>query len=137
MSCHVCGQEAISRCFSCGRLFCEKHGQETCVRCQTGITASDLRADRVSAQRLSPSGERAWWRPQEADEYVPPACHLCQGLARRTCVYCQKLYCADHAGRDGGCSECNRSAWMANLVIAIIVLAVAGLLLLRLLWPIE
>jgi hypothetical protein len=114
MSCHICGQEAVDRCYTCGQLFCEKHGQVNCSRCETGIAPGDNRADRVSAGRLrdEPEGRKAWWRAQPAEDYELPSCHICQGLARRVCRNCELHYCAEHAGPSQLCQTCGRSSLM-------------------------
>ena len=112
MACHFCGQEAIDRCYTCGNLFCAKHGQVNCIHCETGIAAGDKRADRISAVRLrrEPDGQRAWWRPQPAEDREIPSCHICQGLARRVCSNCELHYCAEHAGPAFLCRDCGRSS---------------------------
>ena len=112
MSCHICGQEAIDRCYTCGQLFCGEHGRVNCIRCETGIAPADNRADRISAGRLrdEKTGRVAWWRAQEAEDFEPPSCHICQGLARRVCRNCQQHYCAEHAGPSYLCQTCGRSS---------------------------
>jgi Family of unknown function (DUF5684) len=111
-SCHICGQEAVDRCYNCGQLFCAEHGKVNCNRCETGIAAGDNRPDRVSTTRLreGPAGRHAWWRPQQAEDQELPACHMCQGLARRVCQNCRLYYCAEHAGPSHLCQECGRSS---------------------------
>ncbi len=99
------------------------------MRCSSGIVEGDYRADRVTRRRARQPGTRAWWRPQEAEDYEPPACYHCQALARLTCRNCQQLYCPDHAGRPGLCQRCTRSAWLGLLVFAGVML-VMGLLIL-------
>jgi len=127
MSCHICQAEAVTRCFTCGGLVCAEHATgETCPRCSGGFTAADPRA--VSAQPLGKDQHHGWWRPQEADEYLPPACYQCQGLSRGLCRNCQSSYCRDHAGPSGLCQACGRSA---NLGIYLIV-SVFGLMALLL-----
>ena len=113
MSCHICGQEAVDRCFTCGKLFCAAHGEVNCNRCATGIAAGDNRADRISTTRLrdETGGVRTpWWRAQPAEEYDPPSCHVCHGLARRVCKNCELHYCAEHAGPAYLCQPCGRSS---------------------------
>ena len=36
----------------------------------------------------------AWWRPRQAEEYSPPACYQCRGIARNVCINCGDRYCA-------------------------------------------
>jgi hypothetical protein len=98
--------------------------------CNTGFAAGDPRADRISVEPLATQDRRGWWRPQEAEAYVPPSCYECKGLARALCRNCQAHYCADHAGKNGLCKACARSANMGILIFAIM----AGLILLTLLF---
>jgi len=72
--------------------------------------AGDPRGDRISATPLPILQNHGWWRPQQAEEYVPPACHQCKGLARSKCRNCELHYCQDHAGPSSLCKECGRSA---------------------------
>ena len=125
MKCHLCDQEAVERCYQCGNLFCEKHGTINCVSCDSGIAEGDPRRDRISAKPMKAAGRGlAWWRPISADEYVPPACHQCGGLTRNQCTTCGRQYCANHAGAQGRCSECQTSS-NAGMLIG---LGVIGLL---------
>src|SRR5262245_50043698 len=110
MACHICGEEAIDRCDNCGKLFCAAHGRADCIRCQTGIMPGDRRADRFSAVLLAATARPRWWRPQPAEEFEPPACYECKGLARRRCKNCGSLMCALHAAKNGLCLECEKSA---------------------------
>ena len=73
--------------------------------------------------------QHGWWRPQEAEEYKPPACYECKGLARAVCRNCRLNYCPEHAGSNGLCRECNRSANLGLYVIAAIIGLVALLFL--------
>lgn len=135
MVCHICGAEAVDRCYSCGDLFCPehgktKHGKTDCVRCSTGIRAGDRRADRISAAVLVKNARPGWWRPQEAEEYDPPACYACGGLARRRCYNCHDLFCAEHAGKRGLCLACEKSARTGTLLlvgVGLIILVLSGI----------
>jgi hypothetical protein len=129
MACHICGQEAVARCYTCGQLFCEKHGDRDCERCSTAFAPGDRRADHISASRLGNGGRPAWWRPQEAEDFEPPACYDCGGLARLICRNCNSLYCREHAGSRGLCAACDRSSWM-GLYILLGMLAFLAILVL-------
>jgi hypothetical protein len=131
MHCHLCDREAVDRCYTCGELFCDEHGRVNCNRCATAITAEDARPDRVSEARLSktPAGRPGWWRPQPAENYDPPACHECRGLARYVCVQCGSRYCRDHAGKQGMCAQCQRSLRGGNLFLLILALVLGGMVL--------
>ncbi|WP_322795091.1 LysM peptidoglycan-binding domain-containing protein [Tepidiforma sp.] len=37
--CHYCERAAVADCPSCGRLYCEEHGGEVCLRCMAPETA--------------------------------------------------------------------------------------------------
>src|SRR5437879_3712811 len=133
MQCHICSREAIDRCYTCGELFCDEHGRINCSRCTTAIAAGDARTDRVSGARLSnPTIRPGWWRPQPAEDYNPPECQECQGLARYVCVNCAGRYCREHAGRDGLCGPCQRSRRGGTLFMVIHIFLLAGLTLLAL-----
>jgi hypothetical protein len=130
-SCHICNAEAVSRCYNCGALVCAEHGKgDTCPGCSTGFAVGDPRADRISVEPMPQQEKHGWWRPQEAEEYVPPACYQCKGLARAVCRNCRANYCADHAGRNGLCRECGRSANFGIYVFA----GMIGLIVLMLLF---
>lgn len=118
MNCYLCHTEAVQRCFTCGRLICEDHGKSSCLRCETGIAAGDRRTDRVSAELFETSSKLAWWRPQEAEDYEPPACHECQALARFVCRECGLRYCAEHAAGSSLCKLCFRVARQGNWLLA-------------------
>lgn len=130
MNCHFCNREAVDRCFSCGELFCEEHGRVDCRRCETAIAPGDCRQDRVSARPLSPSARPGWWRPQPAEDFDPPACYECKGLARVVCRNCGSYYCWEHAGKNGLCAECARSSRIGTLILLIIFGLIAGMVVL-------
>ena len=127
MNCHLCAREAVARCFNCGALFCEEHGNVNCVRCETGIAAGDPRPDRFSAAPMGSRSRPGWWRPQVAEDYDPPACYECKGLARQTCRHCGNLYCPEHAGRGHLCRACHQSANAALWIVAAVFLVLGGL----------
>jgi len=118
--CYLCDAEAVSRCYTCGQLICERHGRENCHRCNTGVAAGEPLSLHVSDAPLrGGTMKHGWWRPQEAEEYEPPACYACQGLARALCRNCGSRYCRDHAGPGQLCADCGRSARMGLIVFGI------------------
>jgi hypothetical protein len=120
--CYICQAEAIARCYTCGRLICGKHGGENCIRCNTSVVAGDPPGRHVSAERLGPSdAKHGWWRPQEAEEFKPPACYACGALARRICRNCGSRYCREHAGPSDLCIVCGRSARMGLVVFLVAI----------------
>lgn len=127
MHCYLCQVEAVGRCFTCGQLFCAAHGQRDCIRCTTAIAPGDRRSDHVSAVPLGKSPKVAWWRPQLAEDFEPPACYACRGLARTVCRNCQGLYCAEHAGKGGLCAACDRSSWWGMWLLGGLLLSLAVL----------
>jgi hypothetical protein len=129
MSCHVCGQEAVGRCYNCGALFCAQHGDTNCFRCDTSFMAGDPRPDRISAAPRQTAPHAGWWRPQPAEAYTPPACYECQGIARRVCANCQQRYCPEHAGKNGVCAECHQSSYVGIAILGAIAV-VFGIVLL-------
>jgi hypothetical protein len=131
MYCHICKAEAVTRCYTCGELVCGQHGkQDTCATCNTGFAEGDPRADRICTKPLPQKQHHGWWRPQQAEEYVPPACYECQGLTRAVCRNCESPYCHEHAGPNGLCKACGRSCWLGQIILAIM----GGMMLLVCLW---
>jgi len=128
-TCHACPEEAVGRCYTCGELFCARHGDVHCYRCTAAIAEGDPRPDRVSAQRLGNGSRPAWWRPQQAEDYEPPACYECKGLARQVCGHCGSVYCAQHAGSGGLCAACSRSSYFGLVALVSIVAVIGGLML--------
>lgn len=130
-ACHICKAEAVTRCYTCGELVCEEHGKNAnCPRCSTGFTAADSRS--ISELPLPKSQAKGWWRPQEAEEFKPAACYECKGLARGVCRNCQSHFCPEHAGANGLCKGCEKSANLGIYVFA--GLAVIVLILLAWRW---
>lgn len=134
MNCHICGDEAVGRCFACGNLFCHRHGTEDCERCETAIAPGDRRGDRISQRPLPPRARFGWWRPIPAEDFEPPGCYLCQGLTRQTCRNCQQRFCPEHAGYPGMCQPCSRSARLGLYVLFAALAVIGGLISLSLLF---
>jgi nucleoid-associated protein YgaU len=38
--CHYCEDDAVTRCATCGRLFCDDHGEDVCLRCMAPESAT-------------------------------------------------------------------------------------------------
>jgi hypothetical protein len=129
MYCHICQDEAVGRCYTCGGLFCAAHGQVNCTRCETAVAAGDPRPDRFSVVPMASTYRPGWWRPQVAEAFDPPACYQCKGLARRICRHCSCHYCPEHAGRGNMCAACARSSWL-GIVILLTTLFLLGILVL-------
>jgi hypothetical protein len=121
MTCHICHAEAVTRCYSCGELVCAEHGKNAnCPMCSTGIAAGDPRTTHIADVPMpAPDREHAWWRPQEAEEYQPPACYECKALSRAMCRNCHSIYCREHAGANGLCKACGRSANLGLYIVLI------------------
>jgi hypothetical protein len=133
--CYICDAEAVSRCYTCGQLICAQHGDDDCHRCNTGVAAGDPRSTHISTHALRPNdANRGWWRPQLAEEYEPPACYECKGLARAVCRNCESHYCRDHAGPGALCLQCARSARMGLVIFVIALGMMFALVLLGLLF---
>lgn len=128
MKCHLCGDPAVDRCYTCGQLFCDRHGRTDCSACTNGIAAGDPRPDRITAEPgLAPRSTHAWWRPREAEEYQPPACYVCKGLTRSTCHTCGRQFCKEHAGNERLCRSCYRSSSIFLSAFAVLMLLVVGM----------
>jgi hypothetical protein len=70
-----------------------------------------------------------WWRPQPAEDYAPPACYKCQGIARRVCPNCQQRFCPDHAGKGGMCAQCTASSLLGVAILGGVALILGVLML--------
>ena len=127
MKCHLCSQEPVGRCYTCGELFCVHHGTVDCQRCETAFAPGDRRADRISLRPLPPKVRYGWWRPIPAEDFDPPGCYICTGLTRTVCRNCNQLFCKEHSGYEGLCETCTRSA---NLGLYVFLGALGGMALL-------
>ena len=127
--CYICQAEAVSRCYTCGQLICAAHGDENCQRCNTGVIAGEPRSSEISARPLRrKDAKHGWWRPQQAEEYEPPACYACKSLTRAVCRNCRSHYCHEHAGRGALCLECHRSARLGMIVFVLSLVLIAVVL---------
>jgi hypothetical protein len=131
-ACHICGDEAVGRCYACGALFCAAHGDVNCTRCETGIVEGDFRADRITTAPRTSTARPAWWRPQRAEDFEPSACYICKGLARRVCRNCHEVYCPDHAGAAELCESCTRSSLLGLFILGGILLILTVIVVLGL-----
>ncbi len=104
---------------------------ENCHRCDTAVIPGNPRSRQISVQPLrSKAANHGWWRPQQAEEFEPPACYECKGLARAVCRNCRNHYCREHAGTGALCQACGRSARLGLIVFALALAIAAGVLLL-------
>jgi hypothetical protein len=133
MHCYRCERAAVDRCYTCGALFCEEHGNVNCEQCDTAIAPGDCRPDRITARPRTERPQQPWWRPQPADDFEPPSCYQCRGLARRVCRNCRNRYCPEHAGKNDLCAACMRSS-NVGLLVLLASLAAMGLLILLGFW---
>ncbi len=118
MACHICQAESVTRCYNCGELVCAEHGKgDCCPRCSGTFTPGDPRLHHISVVPFDKRKQHGWWRPQAAEEFKPPECYECKGLPRGTCRNCQSPYCPDHAGPNGLCKDCGRSANLGLYVV--------------------
>jgi hypothetical protein len=140
MNCDVCQREAAGHCSGCGALYCRDHGGERCFRCSTVLTAVEPRTFEELTETGFYTTERGsryagkgylqcYTKPEMETIYLddpgPPACHVCQGLARFICNNCQQLFCSDHRGGKTLCLHCARSSLLGVWVFlgALAVLA--------------
>jgi hypothetical protein len=129
MTCHICKSEAVTRCHTCGELICAEHGgkDDLCTQCSAGFVSGDPRS-RISDRPLgNQEHQDGWWRPREAETYTPPACYVCKGLTRAVCRSCLCNYCREHAGPNGLCKECGRSANLGLYVFAGMAVVLASI----------
>jgi hypothetical protein len=128
--CHMCPEEAVGRCYECGRLYCAAHDvQGNCSACATAI--HEYTDNKVSTRPLAGQPRKAWWRPRvDEDDPGPPACYQCGGLATRVCRNCDSLYCAEHGGATDLCAACARSSWLTMwIIIGVLAILAATVLL--------
>src|SRR5262249_1923201 len=93
MICHVCEQQAIGQCKSCGKFYCAKHGDVYCTPCSTSIKGSGQALEREV--EFGASGD-----PKRAPPPHPtgPRCYACQSSADRACSKCGVFFCPKHGG---------------------------------------
>jgi hypothetical protein len=133
MLCHVCEDDAVGRCKSCGLAFCGGHGFDYCRQCVVAITPTKPGSPAFRTIGYLQCVGKPRMKTVYLDDDGPPACYACGGFAKHICLHCQNLYCPDHAGKSTWCESCTRTA-SANLRLALIVLAAMTALFAGLSW---
>jgi hypothetical protein len=90
MICHVCEQQAIGQCKSCGKFYCRQHGDVYCVRCGTAI----------QPERQTSAGEFKFGVPPAsapAASVPAPCCYACLADAGQACGRCERYFCPRHS----------------------------------------
>jgi hypothetical protein len=99
MICHVCQEQAVGQCKSCGKFYCKQHGDFYCVQCAHSVTS---RPSPAAFDIQNPGPERL---------AIGAGCHACQKPAQYACRGCGRLCCVEHqttSGWVGGpfCNAC-------------------------------
>jgi hypothetical protein len=128
VECHECSGEAVGKCKSCGLAFCSGHGADLCRTCAVGFMELEPGRARPGVRVFLQCENRPRMPTVYLDDDGPPACHVCDGLARHVCENCHQLYCPEHAGRRGWCEECTRSS-RAGLLLSLGVFGFIGVVL--------
>jgi hypothetical protein len=128
MICHVCDQQAIGQCKSCGKFYCKEHGDVYCVRCSSAVKSPGQALEREVEFGASPEPEAG-----------APRCYVCPAVADRACRTCGRFFCPQHgdvSSSFGGpemplctpCREKRDANQMWGCIIAVIVV-VASLII--------
>ena len=93
MICHVCKQQAVGQCKSCGKFYCEQHGDVYCTPCSTNIKPAEQAIKREV--EFGASGEP---KLATSQQIAGPRCYACQCSANRACSKCGVFFCPQHGG---------------------------------------
>jgi hypothetical protein len=148
MLCDICQRPAAGKCSGCGAFCCADHGGQRCFRCAGAFMA--VKSDVVEVKertdtaiytsdkdsRYAGKGYlQCFTKPGMQTIYIddpgPPACHLCESLAKAICSNCQQLFCAQHRGTKNLCQSCARSSRLGLWILFGMLLAVALLIFLN------
>jgi hypothetical protein len=129
MICHVCEQPAIGQCKSCGKFYCQQHGDVYCVRCATATRPEGQKLEREFEYRVGLPDDRP---ATEAEANVLAAlhCHYCRASVTGACVSCGRFYCFAHGAepsffaRPGLCTSCHEGVKLRGQVGCFVVVAV-------------
>ena len=93
MICHVCKQQAVGQCKSCGKFYCRQHGDVYCTPCSTNIKPEEQAIKREV--EFGASGEP---KLATSQQIAGPRCYACQCSANRACSKCGVFFCPQHGG---------------------------------------
>ena len=132
MICHVCEQQAIGQCKSCGKFYCKQHGDVYCVRCSTAVKPEGQPLEREVEFGVQP-------KPTPTPAPAPaPRCHACEAAADRACSKCGVFFCPQHGGLHATrnswsaplCNACadNESTWLTCIWIYAAVVVIGAII---------
>ena len=93
MICHVCKQQAVGQCKSCGKFYCGQHGDVYCTPCRTAIQPAEQAIERKVKSGATGGPELATPR-----QIAGPLCYACRSSANRACSKCGVFFCPQHGG---------------------------------------
>ena len=105
MICHVCKQQAVGQCKSCGKFYCGQHGDVYCTPCRTAIQPAEQAIERKV--KSGATGEPELAAPRQI---AGPLCYACRSSAERACSKCGVFFCPQHGGL-----YATRQSWSAPL----------------------